>query len=136
MTDPRRRDVRNAQRRKGKGGWVTAIISVVVVGLVVAIIALWPRPQEEVAVHTPSPSVTASESPTPTPTPTPTFDKAAFSIDDPASSWVVVNKLRPLNPQDYAPADLVDVPVQGGQPRCAPAGGCGCRGRDVRAVHG
>jgi D-alanyl-D-alanine carboxypeptidase len=40
-----------------------------------------------------------------------TFDKAARSIDDPASVWVVVNKLRPLNPQDYEPVDLVDVPV-------------------------
>ncbi|GAA1839159.1 M15 family metallopeptidase [Agromyces salentinus] len=39
-----------------------------------------------------------------------TFDKAALSIDDPASIWVVVNKLRPLNPQDYEP-ELVDVPV-------------------------
>jgi zinc D-Ala-D-Ala carboxypeptidase len=48
--------------------------------------------------------------PTPTATPTPTavpFDKAAQSIDDPASSWVVVNKPRGLNPLSYAPADLV-----------------------------
>jgi D-alanyl-D-alanine carboxypeptidase len=49
--------------------------------------------------------------PTPTPTPTPTFDKAALSIDDPASLWVVTNKLRPLDPQDYAAPDLVTVPV-------------------------
>jgi D-alanyl-D-alanine carboxypeptidase len=41
----------------------------------------------------------------------PAFDKNAYSIDDPASIWVVVNKLRPLNPKDYAAADLVDVPV-------------------------
>lgn len=40
-----------------------------------------------------------------------TFDRAAHSIDDPASIWVVVDKLRPLNPQDYEPVDLVDVPV-------------------------
>ncbi|MFF2370504.1 M15 family metallopeptidase [Agromyces sp. NPDC058110] len=40
-----------------------------------------------------------------------TFDKTARSIDDPASIWVVVNKQRPLNPQDYEPDDLVDVPV-------------------------
>ena len=51
------------------------------------------------------------ESPSPAPTPTPTFDKAAQSIDDPASYWVVVNKLRPLAPADYAAPDLVDVPV-------------------------
>lgn len=40
-----------------------------------------------------------------------TFDRAAHSIDDPASIWVVVNKLRPLAPQDHVPADLVEVPV-------------------------
>jgi D-alanyl-D-alanine carboxypeptidase len=40
-----------------------------------------------------------------------TFDKKARSIDNPASLWVVVNKRRPLNPIDYAPADLVTVPV-------------------------
>ncbi|TBN58281.1 D-alanyl-D-alanine carboxypeptidase family protein [Glaciihabitans arcticus] len=57
---------------------------------------------------TPPPPVVT---PTPTPTPTPTFDTTAFSIDDPASLWVVVNKLRPLDPQDYAAPDLVDVPV-------------------------
>lgn len=49
-----------------------------------------------------------SETPTPTPTPTPTFDRAAHSIDEPDSLWVVVNKRRPL--PDYVP-DLVDVPV-------------------------
>ena len=41
-----------------------------------------------------------------------TFDRAAHSIDDPTSIWVVVDKLRPLNPQDYEPDDLVDVPVE------------------------
>jgi D-alanyl-D-alanine carboxypeptidase len=40
------------------------------------------------------------------------FDRAARSVDDPASIWVVVNKLRPLNPQDYEPDDLADVPVE------------------------
>jgi len=40
-----------------------------------------------------------------------TFDRSAHSIDDPASIWVVVDKLRPLNPQDHEPVDLVEVPV-------------------------
>ncbi|WP_233255601.1 M15 family metallopeptidase [Naasia lichenicola] len=64
---------------------------------------------------TPAPSVTEtptpSPTPTPTPSPTPTFDRAALSVDDPASIWVVADKLRPLNPVDYVPVDLVDVPV-------------------------
>lgn len=55
---------------------------------------------------TPSPTVTATATATPTPTPTPTFDRAQYSIDDPASIWVVVNKLRPLQPAGYVPPDL------------------------------
>jgi zinc D-Ala-D-Ala carboxypeptidase len=62
----------------------------------------------------------ATETPTPRPAPeaspppasVDTFDRAAHSIDDPTSIWVVVDKLRPLNPQDYEPDDLVDVPVE------------------------
>jgi zinc D-Ala-D-Ala carboxypeptidase len=63
--------------------------------------------------NTPTASApTRSSAPSATPTPTPTsFDKSAFSIDDPSSYWVVVNKLRPLNPLSYAPTDLVTVPV-------------------------
>ena len=67
-------------------------------------------------------SSTAAEEETPTPRPAPnalpapasvdTFDRAARSLDDPNSIWVVVNKLRPMNPQDFEPADLVEVPVE------------------------
>jgi D-alanyl-D-alanine carboxypeptidase len=35
------------------------------------------------------------------------FNKKLYSIDDSSSIWVVVNKLRPLNPIDYSPAQLV-----------------------------
>ncbi len=35
-----------------------------------------------------------------------------FSLTDPASPWVVVNKQRPLAPADYAPADLVQPSVR------------------------
>ena len=34
------------------------------------------------------------------------FNNKLFSIDDPASQWVVVNKKRPLNPSTYKPNDL------------------------------
>ncbi|MEI5585242.1 M15 family metallopeptidase, partial [Agromyces sp. CCNWLW208] len=54
----------------------------------------------------PSPTATATPEPV-----IPPFDKAARSIDDPASIWVVVDKLRPLQPAEYEPADLVPVPV-------------------------
>lgn len=35
-----------------------------------------------------------------------------ISLDDPAHVWVVVNKARPLNPIDFAPASLTDAPLQ------------------------
>ena len=66
----------------------------------------------------------ASATPTPTETPRPapaevappatvdTFDRTAYSLDDPMSIWVVVNKLRPMNPQDFEPEDLVFVDVE------------------------
>lgn len=44
----------------------------------------------------------------------PSFNKNQFSIDDPTSVWVVVNKQRPLSPKTYVPADLVvpNVPLR------------------------
>ena len=74
---------------------------------------------------TPTPTSTATPTPTPlpifsarpvpthtvAPVPVPTFNRAKFSIDDPTSIWVVVNKMRPLNPVNFVPPDLVDVPV-------------------------
>lgn len=109
---PRTRPSREVRRRR-----TILIASIVgaalVIGTVVTILALTPR-AEEVAMPTPSVSPsktpTSTPAPTPTPTPTPTFDKAALSIDDPNSNWVVVNKLRPLNPAQYEP-DLVYVDV-------------------------
>lgn len=54
----------------------------------------------------PEPKATPSKTASTTPSPTPTFDKSAHSIDDPNSIWVVSNKLRPLNPTNFAPSDL------------------------------
>ncbi|MEN9752213.1 MAG: hypothetical protein RLZZ600_1260 [Actinomycetota bacterium] len=57
--------------------------------------------------------------PKPTPTPTtkftpyagPKIDLTSRSIDDPKSYWLVVNKLRPLNPLKWVPEDLVSIDV-------------------------
>ena len=50
--------------------------------------------------------------PEPEPAPVdPGFNAALHSIDDPASPWVVSNKLRPLNPARFVPGDLVVAPV-------------------------
>ena len=42
----------------------------------------------------------------------PAFDKTKYSLTDPASIWIIVNKKHILNPKDYVPADLTvpDVP--------------------------
>jgi zinc D-Ala-D-Ala carboxypeptidase len=58
---------------------------------------------------TPAPTPSPTPSPTPTLPAEPTFDRTQLSIDDPASSWIVVDKARPLSPLDWAPADLVDI---------------------------
>jgi D-alanyl-D-alanine carboxypeptidase len=80
-------------------------------------VTLAPHPQEAQVADTDKPSAKPSETPTPTPTPTPSgFDKTQLSIDDPASIWVVVDKLRPLNPQNYAAPDLVTTPVPSSNP--------------------
>jgi D-alanyl-D-alanine carboxypeptidase len=52
----------------------------------------------------------------------PGFDKTAQSIDDPASSWVVVNKARALAPVTFVPPDLVypDVTYVNRQPMRQP----------------
>lgn len=62
----------------------------------------------------PRPLASAGHTSVPSKSPTPTraaFDKGQYSLDDPNSLWVVVNKLRPLNPITYAPGDIVAVPV-------------------------
>jgi zinc D-Ala-D-Ala carboxypeptidase len=43
----------------------------------------------------------------------PGFDKGLYSLDDPDSVWVIVNKTRPLDPLEYVPEDLVVPQVPG-----------------------
>ncbi|MDQ0824936.1 D-alanyl-D-alanine carboxypeptidase [Arthrobacter sp. B2I5] len=76
-------------------------------------------PSSAASSASPSPAaVTASAGPTaeaatvgqspevPSPSPSATLARQ-FSLDDPASQWVIVNKHRPLKPADFVPADLV-----------------------------
>lgn len=62
------------------------------------------EPEQAKAAPSPAP-VPSPEQPSPEPE-APVFDMSAHSVDDPASIWVVSNKLRPLDPIDFAPADL------------------------------
>lgn len=112
---PRSRPSRAVRRRRT----IAAIAGVIVLLGIAAVLVLTQRTAPSAAPVTPSPvastsptpTPSATPSPTPTPTPTPTFDRAAQSIDDPNSYWVVSDKLRPLNPLDFEPPDLVPVPV-------------------------
>lgn len=109
---------------------IAAAAGIVVV--VIAAIAIGAASSAGTDEAVPAASVSQTPSATPTPEETrptpdvpaepavvPSFDKSARSIDDPNSIWLVVNKLRPLNPADYAPADLVSLP--GGQMRAESA---------------
>jgi len=52
-------------------------------------------------------SATQEVKPVTQPKTAPLFDKTAFSLDVADSLWVVADKLRPLNPKNYKPANLV-----------------------------
>jgi D-alanyl-D-alanine carboxypeptidase len=120
----RRRDPRSVRRGRLLIGGLVVVIVLLAAGITVAAVRITTSPVRSTSTNTPSAAGAASASPsastTPTPTatatstPTPTapaFDKKAHSLKDPTSIWVVVNKLRPLRPAAYAPADLVTVPV-------------------------
>jgi len=102
---------------------IATVASALAVGGLVATVFFVLAPRDDTpsaGADTPRPIDTPP--PTPTPTPTPTFPMDLYSIDDPASLWVVVNKLRPLDPQDYVPADLVGLSlIEGGQLRAEAA---------------
>lgn len=60
-----------------------------------------------------------------------------ISLSDPAHVWVVVNKARPLDPIEFAPASLADLPVQmttrSGQARSDVAAAVGALASDAAA---
>lgn len=95
-----------ASVRAMKAARTLAIASVLTITSVLALSGCAPEPD-------PAPEVTPIEEPA-TPEPAeevveaePVFDRSQHSIDDPMSIWVVSNKLRPLNPVEFHPTDLV-----------------------------
>jgi D-alanyl-D-alanine carboxypeptidase len=84
-------------------------VGVLATSIVLALVGCAP---DRVPAPSASPSVTASPTvPPPVDKPKSFFNKKALSIDDPTSIWVVADKLRPLNPVNYVPPDLVETPV-------------------------
>ncbi|TXN29450.1 D-alanyl-D-alanine carboxypeptidase family protein [Lacisediminihabitans profunda] len=84
-----------------------AFVCVVVVATALGLVGCAP---ETAPTRSSSATPAAPQAPTASPSPT-GFDKTALPIDDPASIWVVVNKLRALQPSSYVPADLIATPV-------------------------
>jgi D-alanyl-D-alanine carboxypeptidase len=112
MTDSARPAAQVYRRRRLVVAGV-AVLLVAGVGIALALVLApkgSPVVTEPRATQTMTPSPPPSATPTPTPT-APVFDKAKHSIDDPMSIWVVVDKLRPLNPLDFTPSDLVTAAV-------------------------
>lgn len=114
VTDGPLRDRSRAARRPPRRpiGVVIGIVALVVAGLaavlVIAFVVLAPQdPADEV----PLAAGTAVPAPTLSPSPPPPFDTTQYSLDDPTSLWVVINKLRGTNPPGYEPPDLVTVPI-------------------------
>lgn len=90
-----------------------------------------PEPAEELPAPEPEPE--------PAPEPEPEFNMHQHSLDDPNSIWVVVNKRRPLNPLDYAPADLVfpeGIANRNGQPLRAEAADAAVRMLEAAQAEG
>lgn len=85
---------------------ILAVVAVASAALVLAACA-----PERLPAESPSPSASA-QLPAPVQKTKSFFDKGRYSIDDPLSPWVVNDKLRPLNPIDYAPPDMVSAPVK------------------------
>jgi zinc D-Ala-D-Ala carboxypeptidase len=83
------------------------IVAIAIAAVLVASVAFFaltrPAPSPATSAVAKSTSTPTHSTPTPTPTPTPTFDKQQFSLTDPSSDWVLVNKQNPLNPNNYAP---------------------------------
>ncbi len=64
--------------------------------------------------HPAKPKLTTNTAKTTQIPPVTGFNKQQYSLTDPASIWVVVNKQNPLQPKDYAPNDLTvpNVPLR------------------------
>jgi len=84
------------------------VVAAIIGGLIWADIRAH-RPNPQPFVQSSAPKITQT-TPKPAQTTSPkAFDKTQYSLNDPTSIWVVVDKQRPINPKSYAPNDLTSV---------------------------
>lgn len=80
-------------------------ITIVLAIIILSFIWLYSRPLKILA---PTPDTVEIPKITPPAIPNATiFDKKQYSLSDPNSNWVIVNKHLPLNPVTYVPPDLI-----------------------------
>jgi zinc D-Ala-D-Ala carboxypeptidase len=99
---PRRGPSRRVRRNR------TFVVGGLILILVVTIVTTTLLSEKDAATVVPSATDEA--------TPNSNFNKQLLSLDDPSSIWVVVDKIRPLNPKNYVAADLVTLPVLNANP--------------------
>ena len=80
------------------------LLALVVIGVVTALVASHKSTPQKLTPTTPTKSAVSK---TPMQPPTDGFNKKQYSLTDPTSIWVVVNKQHQLQPADYVPNDLV-----------------------------
>lgn len=81
---------------------IIALSLVVIVG----IILFFSEKSAAPAVSPKQPAASPTTQPKTEPATSTAFDTKQYSIDDPASIWVIANKQRPLQPKTYTPGDL------------------------------
>ena len=83
------------------------VLVLIVIAALVGGSVWWIKDHSASSINKPTSSAGVSKSSTSQITPSPRFNKAQYSLSDPTSIWVVVNKQRPLNPLNFVPPDLV-----------------------------
>lgn len=95
---------------KRKRTLTIASTSLVVIAAIIGVI-MWHHdtvfsPKNDPPQANVTPSEQNNQSTKPVETPAPAFNKNLFSLTEPASTWMIVNKKRPL-PSTYTPSDLI-----------------------------
>jgi len=85
-------------------GYVRKKLTLTLIIIIVAISATWWVHGRDTAKPVPHTADTQAQSPKKTEVDS--FNKSQYSLTDPSSLWVIVNKQHPLNPITYAPDDL------------------------------